>query len=50
MSGSTYVTLVYASAPLNLRLSPGDRSKDERKMLFTCGPSGTKFSLLFVCR
>jgi hypothetical protein len=24
-SGNTYVTVVYASPPLNLRLSPGDR-------------------------
>jgi hypothetical protein len=25
MSGNTYVMVVYASPPLNLRLSPGDR-------------------------
>ena len=27
MSGNTYVTAVYASPPLNLRLSPGDRAE-----------------------
>ena len=33
MSGNTYVVVVYASPPLNLRLSPGDRAKHGRKML-----------------
>ena len=33
MSGNTYVMVVYASPPLNLRLSPGDRAKHGRKML-----------------
>ena len=33
LSGNTYVVVVYASPPLNLRLSPGDRAKHERKML-----------------
>jgi hypothetical protein len=27
MSGNTYVMVVYASPPLNLRLSPGDRAE-----------------------
>ncbi len=27
-SGNTYVTVVYASPPLNLRLSPGDRGRN----------------------
>jgi hypothetical protein len=27
MSGNTYVVVVYASPPLNLRLSPGDRAE-----------------------
>ena len=27
MSGNTYVTVVYGSPPLNLRLSPGDRGR-----------------------
>ena len=27
MSGDTYVMVVYASPPLNLRLSPGDRAE-----------------------
>jgi hypothetical protein len=27
MSGNTYVTAVYASPPLNLRLSPGERGE-----------------------
>ena len=27
LSGNTYVVVVYASPPLNLRLSPGDRGK-----------------------
>jgi hypothetical protein len=31
MSGNTYVTAVYASPPLNLRLSPGDRANTNAK-------------------
>ena len=27
LSGNTYVVVVYASPPLNLRLSPGDRAE-----------------------
>ena len=30
---SVLLVLLYASPPLNLRLSPGDRAKQERKML-----------------
>ena len=30
MSGNTYVTAVYASPPLNLRLSPGERGKEKK--------------------
>ena len=30
MSGNTYVTAVYASPPLNLRLSPGERGKETK--------------------
>jgi hypothetical protein len=30
MSGNTYVVVVYASPPLNLRLSPGERGKETK--------------------
>ena len=34
MSGNTYVTVVYASPPLNLRLSPPDRAKTKMRHLW----------------
>jgi hypothetical protein len=42
MSGNTYVTVVYASPSLNLRLSPG-RAKHERKMLSPVALQAQKF-------
>jgi hypothetical protein len=31
MSGNTYVVVVYASPPLNLRLSPGEGGRPKKK-------------------
>ena len=33
LSGNTYVVVVYASPPLNLRLSPGERGRPKKKKL-----------------
>ena len=30
MSGNTYIIVAYASPPLNLRLSPGERGKETK--------------------
>ena len=37
LSGNTYVVVVYASPPLNLRLSPGERGRSKKEAWLTCG-------------
>ena len=32
MSGNTYIIVAYASPPLNLRLSPGERGSPKKKL------------------
>ena len=49
MSGNTYVTAVYASPPLNLRLSPGDRGGDATLRKGGSPMSGESPLALAVC-